>query len=342
MGKKLDLNYFTGQEADQFNFIKIPKPLLYDPIYADLKIAEIITYSRMLDRMNLSIKNGWFDELGRAYIFCSLADVREFAECGKNKAVDILKALEEIGLIEKVKGAPGTGMRIYVKNFIPKNNQGFANQTFGTVEVNPKTDDSNVDNSTEVCFSNSENPKNQTSRSPENKLSEVWKSNPNNNKYNNTNPSNTKSIRIIPSSEYIERQKRKQESEMRLDEMGYAELIRENIDLDSLLADFPHDKEFIMGIYDLILETVLCKSDTIVVASNKYSTNFVRAKLLKLNMFHIQYVMDCWKKNTELPRNVKKYLLATLFNAPSTCDAYITAEVNRDMASPNWPLANTD
>ena len=149
-------------------------------------------------------------------------------------------------------------------------------------------------------------------------------------------------VEVSRRQQYIERQKRKQESEMRLDEMGYAELIRENIDLDSLLADFPHDKEFIMGIYDLILETVLCKSDTIVVASNKYSTNFVRAKLLKLNMFHIQYVMDCWKKNTELPRNVKKYLLATLFNAPSTCDAYITAEVNRDMASPNWPIANTD
>lgn len=342
MGKKLDLNYFTGQEADQFNFIKIPKPLLYDPIYADLKIAEIITYSRMLDRMNLSIKNGWFDELGRAYIFCSLADVREFAECGKNKAVDILKALEEIGLIEKVKGAPGTGMRIYVKNFIPKNNQGFANQTFGTVEVESDVENSNVDNSTEVCFSNSENPENQTSMSPENKLSGVWKSNPNNNKYINTNPSNTKSIRIIPSSEYLERQKRKQESEMRSDEMGYAELIRENIELDALLVYFPHDKEFIMGVYDLILETVLCKSEDIVVASNKYSTNFVKAKLLKLNKFHIEYVMDSWHKNTEMPRNVKKYLLATLFNAPSTADAYIRAEVNHDMASPEWGIANTD
>ena len=88
--------------------------------YADLKIAEVITYSRMLDRMNLSIKNGWFDELGRAYIFCSLKDVQEFADCGKNKAVDILKALEAIGLIEKVKGAPGMGTRIYVKNFIPR------------------------------------------------------------------------------------------------------------------------------------------------------------------------------------------------------------------------------
>lgn len=129
---------------------------------------------------------------------------------------------------------------------------------------------------------------------------------------------------------------------MRLDELGYAELIRENIELDTLLVDFPHDKEFIMGIYDLILETVLCKSETIVVASNRYSTNFVRGKLLKLDKFHIEYVIDCWHKNTEMPRNVKKYLLAALFNAPSTADAYITAEVNHDMVSPGWGMANED
>ena len=52
--------------------------------------------------------------------------------------------------------------------------------------------------------------------------------------------------------------------------------------------------------------------------------------------------MDSWHKNTEMPRNVKKYLLATLFNAPSTADAYIRAEVNHDMASPEWGIANTD
>lgn len=333
MGKKLDLNYFTGQEADQFNFVKIPKPLLYDPIFADLKIAEIITYSLMLDRMNLSIKNGWFDELGRAYIFCSLADVREFAGCGKNKAVDILKALEEIGLIEKVKGAPGTGMRIYVKNFIPKNNQQFANQTFGTVPVESDYEDNDVDNSTEVCFSNFENPENQTSSSPENKLSGVWKSNPNNNKYINTNPSNTKSIRITSSKGYLEMQQQSHEDRMRMDEIGYAKLIKENIDLDNLKLCHPYDAEFLDGVYDLILETVLCKSDSMIISSNEYSTNFVRGKLLKLNSSHIEYVLGCWKKNSNKPRNLKKYLLASLFNAPSTIDAYYTAEYNHDVAT---------
>lgn len=334
MGKKLDLNYFTGQEADQFNFIKIPKPLLYDPIYADLKIAEVITYSRMLDRMNLSIKNGWFDELGRAYIFCSLKDVQEFADCGKNKAVDILKALEAIGLIEKVKGAPGMGTRIYVKNFIPKERQKFTNQTFGVADSETEREDDNVDNSTEVCFSNSENPENQTSMSPENKLLEVWKSNPNNNKYNNTNPSNTKSIRIIPSKGYLEIQRQAHDDGMRMGEIGYAELIKENIELDLLIQRNPHDAEFIQGVYDLILETVLCRSESIVIASNEYSTNFVRGKLLKLTSGHIEYVLDSWKKNINKPRNVKKYLLAALFNAPSTIDAFFRAEVNYDMAHP--------
>ena len=333
MGKKLDLNYFTGQEADQFNFVKIPKPLLYDPIYSDLKIAEIITYSMMLDRMSLSIKNGWFDELGRAYIYCSLKDVKEFADCGKNKAVEIMKTLEDIGLIEKVKGAPGTGTKVYVKNFIPKNSQEFNNQTSGTAKIQANEVEESVDNSPEVYFSNHENPENQTSRSPENKLSEVWKSNPNNNKYINTNSSNTKSIRIIPSEGYKQMHEQAADDGMRMDEVGYAKIIKDNIELDILIQRNPHYAEFLEGVYELILETVLCKSESIVIASNVYSTNFVKGKLLKLDSSHIEYVLESWKKNKSKPRNVKKYLLAALFNAPSTINAYYQAEVNYDIAT---------
>ena len=115
--------------------------------------------------------------------------------------------------------------------------------------------------------------------------------------------------------------------------MGYAQLIKDNIELDTLLERYPLDRDFIMGLYELILETVLCKSDEIVIASNRYSANFVKGKLLKLNFFHMQYVMDCWHKNTAKPNNVKKYLLASLFNAVSTMDAFYTAEVNHDMAN---------
>ena len=344
MGIKLDLDYFTGREADQFNFIKIPKTLLHDPAYKPLKMAEIIVYSMMLDRMSLSMKNGWFDELGRAYIFCSIEDVKEFADCGKNKAVDILKALEEIGLIEKVKGAPGQGTKIYVKNFIPKDSQKFANQTFGEVTTEQEenivgdelaqdeiitTEQEDLEISPEVWKSNHEKFENQTSRSPENKLLEVWKSNPNNTKYNNTKYSETESNQILSAGKSIIVCR---DSEIRSDEIGYAKLIKDNIALDILLERYPFDKEFLEGVYDLILETVLCKSDTIVVASNEYSTNFVRSKLLKLNSMHIEYVLDSWKNNIEKPRNIKKYLLAVLFNAPSTIDAFYQAEVNHDMA----------
>ena len=108
MGNKLDLNYFYGAEADQFNFIKIPKPLLFDPMYKNVNLEEALTYSMLLDRMNLSIKNNWFDELGRAYVYCSIETIMEFANCGRNKAGEILKNLDAIGLIEKVL-IPGRG-----------------------------------------------------------------------------------------------------------------------------------------------------------------------------------------------------------------------------------------
>ena len=116
------------------------------------------------------------------------------------------------------------------------------------------------------------------------------------------------------------------------DERAYADIIRENISLDILMDRYPCDRDFLQGVYDLILETVLSTSDYILVASSQYSANFVKGKLLKLNSMHIEYVMDCWNKNKEKPRNVKKYLLAALFNAPSTMDAFYQAEVNHDQA----------
>lgn len=110
----------------------------------------------------------------------------------------------------------------------------------------------------------------------------------------------------------------------------YAELIRDNIDLDILLERYPFDKELLNGIFDLILETVLCRNNEIVVASNKYPAELVRSKFLKLTSSHIEYAMGCMKSNTTKVHNIKKYLLATLFNAPSTISGYYQAEVNHD------------
>ena len=112
--------------------------------------------------------------------------------------------------------------------------------------------------------------------------------------------------------------------------MRYEDIIRENIELDILIERNPYEQELLEGIFDLILETVLSKSESIVIASNRYPTNFVKGKFLKLNAGHIEYVMDCFKGNTTKVKNIKKYLLAALFNAPTTISGYYQAEVSHD------------
>lgn len=112
---------------------------------------------------------------------------------------------------------------------------------------------------------------------------------------------------------------------------AYEELVKENIDYESLLISHPVQKELIQGIYEMILETVLCQNEKILIASNWYPAELVKGKFLKLNHAHIEYVLECFGRNTTKVKNIKKYMLAALFNAPSTIDGYYTSEVNHDM-----------
>ena len=84
-------------------------------------------------------------------------------------------------------------------------------------------------------------------------------------------------------------------------------------------------------IVDLLTETVCTAKDYLTIAGDEYPAALVKSKFLKLDAGHIEYVIDCMKKNTTDVRNIKKYLLAVLFNAPSTMDSYYTTQVNHDM-----------
>ena len=88
-------------------------------------------------------------------------------------------------------------------------------------------------------------------------------------------------------------------------------------------------------IADIIIETLCSTKDTINIAGEDYPSILVKEKMLKINSMHIEYIFDCLDKNTTYVRNIKRYLLATLFNAPSTIDSYYTALVNHDMHHPN-------
>lgn len=94
-------------------------------------------------------------------------------------------------------------------------------------------------------------------------------------------------------------------------------------------------RERLDEVADIIIETLCSTKDTLNIAGDDYPAMLVKDKMLKINSAHIEYVFECLDKNTTYVRNIKRYLLATLFNAPSTIDSYYAALVNHDLYSPN-------
>lgn len=121
---------------------------------------------------------------------------------------------------------------------------------------------------------------------------------------------------------------------------AYESVIKANIDYDILVQASPDEKERLDEIVDLILETVCSHRKTIRVAGDDYPADLVKAKFFKLNSEHIRFVMDCMRENTTKIRNIKQYLKAALFNAPSTLTNYYAALVAHDMAKTS-SLENT-
>ena len=157
----------------------------------------------------------------------------------------------------------------------------------------------------------------------------------------NTNKSNIKELNTDISNTYPIKsyQKEPEPTKEKSDRIGYDEvetyrqIIKENIDYDVLSVNLNRDASMLDEIVDLMTETVCTQKSSLVIAGDTYPAAIVKSKLLKLNSEHIEYVIDCMRENTSDIRNIKKYLLAALFNAPSTIDSYYTTKVHHDMAN---------
>ena len=157
----------------------------------------------------------------------------------------------------------------------------------------------------------------------------------------NTNKSNIKELNTDISNTYPIKsyQKEPEPAKEKSDRIGYDEvetyrqIIKENIDYDVLSVNLNRDAAMLDEIVDLMTETVCTQKSNLVIAGDTYPAAIVKSKLLKLTSEHIEYVIDCMRENTSDIRNIKKYLLAALFNAPSTIDSYYTTKVHHDMAN---------
>ena len=150
----------------------------------------------------------------------------------------------------------------------------------------------------------------------------------------NTDLLNTEVLNPYPSNLY-QSNKEPQEKKMRYDGIGYdslaeiKEMVLKNIEYEYIKNN--HNRERLDEIVDLMVETLCSTKATINVAGDDYPAQLVKEKLLRINCLHIDYVFECLDKTTTYIRNIRRYLLATLFNAPSTIDSYYSALVNHDL-----------
>ena len=115
----MNFDYYYGDESNQFAFYRIPRQLITGEAFKKLSTDAKLLYGLLLDRMGLSAKNGWYDDMGRVFIYYTLDEIQEDLNCGHEKAVRLLAELDTgkkgFGLIERVKQGQGRPTKIYAK-----------------------------------------------------------------------------------------------------------------------------------------------------------------------------------------------------------------------------------
>ena len=346
MGEPLKFDYYYGVEAEQFSFYRVPRLLIKDERFKGLSSDAKLLYGLMLDRMSMSMKNGWLDDENRAYIIYTIENIREDLGCSKEKAVKVLAELDAskgIGLIEKIRRGLGKPDIIYVKNFI--------------IQDEGRKEPSNADVSAEVGktdFKRSEKPTSRsqenrlqevgktdfsrseklTSRGRENQLQEVGESDPNYTDYNQTEKNHTDMSYPNPINQSVG----KADVIDVIDETSaYMALIRDNLEYEHHMKYDQHgDKEMYEEIYETVCDVVCVKRKTIRINGEDYPYELVKSRFLKLNSSHIEYVMGCMRETVTKITNIRAYLITALYNAPSTMSHYYQQEVQHDMYGGGW------
>ena len=286
-------DYFYGPQAEQFAFYRIPKALFTDPAFRGISTDAKVLYGLLLDRMSLSARNNWLDDAGRVYIIFTVEEVMDALCCADNKATRLLRELEGVELIERKRRGLGKPSLIYVKNFISESSK---------LRIQSRENHDSVAAQTAVL----EAPKSRCNKTDK----------------NYTDPSETDS--------FLSGAAAGTESEGKNDRTLYQEYFFRQFNFDALIASYPEDEDMLREMLELLVDTVCSKRRFIRIAGDDKPAEAVKAQLMKLNSDHLRFVLMCLKENTTQVRNVRQYLLATLYNAPMTMHSSYAARVQHD------------
>lgn len=309
------LQYFYGQQAEQFSFYRVPKLLFTNKRFAKIGIEAKFLYGILLDRMSLSAKNGWFDEKGRVYIIFTINEIMEAFDCAKQKAIKLLDELEKKGnLIERVRQGLGKPNLIYVKNFFtPEPNlNSFENHTQCGMkkehEEVPKSNRNNINqNNTENSNTNLSFPSGENENEPENE----------------TNLQSEYSSDSQTEPVYEENRRHSE----------YRSYFWDWLEFDQLIEKYDMQEDLLYEILEIMVDVVCSKRKTIRVSGDDKPIDVVRSQFMKITREHIEFIMHCMKENTSKIKNMKQYLLATIYNAPLTMGNYYSSLAQYHMST---------
>lgn len=302
---KQEFPYYYGQEVELHSFYRVPKQLMTDPMFDGLSAEAKLLYGILLDRMQLSQKNEWFDESGRVYLYFTIESIMEVMHCSDKKARRLMNELDDkkgIGLITRVRQGLCKPDKLYVHNC--------------DISDRSKIPD--------------RNGKNDRSGNVETTGQDRYEIRANNTDKNNTEYNNTESITSFYSGEEKRSEASSSASCSYEEYQEWEEYLAEQLQIEDLKRRREMDADMIQEIFGLVVDTMCSKRKTIRIAGEDMSMEIVKSRFMKLNAEHVQFVMNNLSQNTTRIKNIKQYLLTSLYNSTLTIDSYYTARVQYD------------
>ena len=321
-----EFEYFYGNETEQFSFYRIPKMLFKENLFKDVSAEAKVLYGLMLDRTGLSAKNRWLDEENRVYIVYTIAEIMEDLNCADQKAGKLLSELDTvkgIGLIERKRQGLGKPNIIYVKNFYSASRlQNSENHDSREVKITNQ----------EILESQFKNSENHDSGQVNITNQEYPNSLPNDNNINNNKKNNTDFSEIHIISYQDEKEQMSDAMRWMRERQTYEVLIKNNIEYDIMVERYR--KEWLDEIVEIMVDVVCSKEPYIRVNKQEYPHEVVKSRFLKIDSSHIEYIESALKDNTSNVRNIRAFLITTIYRSFETADNWYAAKVNYDFANP--------
>ena len=336
----MQFDYFYGSEAEQFTFYRIPKILITSQFFKKVSDSAKLLYGLMLDRMSLSIRNGWLDDDNRAYIFFTTNDVMEQMCCGTEKATKMLTELDSekgIGLIERVKQGQGKPAIIYLKKFYELEDTArstklseIESQDFQESKV--KTFENRKTRLSKIESQDFWKSKNKTFENRKSGLSEIEKQDFRKSKCNNTDINNTDINYIYPINQdnYNIQNSDTQTEEEWIDRYTKTvDEIKKQIDYDYLINHA--ERDIVDEVVNIMAEVMTVYRPKYKIEGDFIEYNAVVNKFRQITAQKLEICLLAYSRKIQRIKNPKAYWISTLYNIPLTSEIVLQNMINSDI-----------